>query len=140
MVDVTFLLLIFFLITASFALQKSLAVPPVDDSQSSAVQTLDELNDDSVVVRVDGDNTYFVDCPAWAEGVEAVSKQDMRNLVRAARRGDPPSGEGQAGPPARKLLVQASGDATHEYVVAALDAGSGAKVEEIRLVSIDDEP
>jgi biopolymer transport protein ExbD len=145
MVDVTFLLLIFFLITAAFALQKTIAVPPVNDAQSTAVQTLDQMENDSIVVRVDGDNTYWVDCPAWPEGIAAKSRQDMRNFVRAARRGEPPeggsvSGAGASGPAASKMLVQASGDALHEFVVAALDAGSGAEVEEIRLMSVEDEP
>ena len=141
MVDVTFLLLIFFMITAAFALQKAIAVPPTDDGQSASVQTLDELEDDSVVVRVDGDNVYWVICPAWPAEERAVSKQDMRNLVRLARRGAAPAG---GGPPAgshgySRMLVQASGDATHEFVVAALDAGSGAGAEEIRLMSVEDD-
>lgn len=140
MVDVTFLLLIFFMITAAFALQKSIAVPPVDDSQAAAVQTMDELEDDSIVVRLDGDNIYWVICPAWPEEEKAVSKQDMRALVRSARRGAPPGETASADTPGfPKLLVQASGDATHEFVVAALDAGSGAGVEEIRLMKVDDE-
>lgn len=138
MVDVTFLLLIFFMITAAFALQKAIAVPPVDDAQSTAVQTLDELEDDSIVVRVDGDNVYWVICPAWPAEERAVSKQDMRNLVRAARQGEPPEG-GDGGAGFLKMLVQASGDATHEFVVAALDAGSGAGVEEISLMSVEDD-
>lgn len=139
MVDVTFLLLIFFMITAAFALQKAISVPPSDDS-AAAEPTVEELEDDSIVVRVDGDNIYWVICPAWAEEQKAISKQDMRNLVRAGRRGAPPGGTAPAGTLGySKLLVQASGDATHEYVVGALDAGSGAGVEEIRLMKIDDE-
>ena len=98
----------------------------------------DELEDDSIVVRVDGDNVYWVVCPAWAEEKRAVSKQDMRKLVRNARRGESPDGGG-SGAGFSKMLVQASGDATHEFVVAALDAGSGAGVEEIRLMSVEDD-
>ncbi len=140
MVDVTFLLLIFFMITAAFALQKAISVPPTDDSAAAAVQTVEELEDDSIVVRLDGDNIFWIICPAWAEEEKAVSKQDMRNLVRAARRGAPPGGAAAANTPGySKLLVQASGDATHEFVVAALDAGSGASVEEIRLMKVEDE-
>lgn len=140
MVDVTFLLLIFFMITAAFALQKAIAVPPVDDTEKSAVQTLDELEDDSIVVRVDGDNLFWVVCPAWPVEQRAASKQDMRKLVRAARQGSQPGGGASAGGRGfAKMLVQASGDATHEFVVAALDAGSGAGVEEIRLMSVEDD-
>jgi hypothetical protein len=35
--------------------------------------------------------------------------------------------------------VQANGSARHESVVAALDAGSGAGVEQIQLLSYEDE-
>lgn len=139
MVDVTFLLLIFFMITAAFALQKAIAVPPVDDSDSASVQTMDDLDDDSIVVRVDGDNIYWVVCPSWATEEKAVSKQDMRTFVRHARQGKKPDGSTAGGEGWAKMLVQASGDATHEYVVAALDAGSGAGVEEISLVKIEDD-
>lgn len=141
MVDVTFLLLIFFMITAAFALQKAIAIPPVDDSQSESVQTLDELEDDSIVVRVDGDNVYWVVCPAWPAEERAASKQDMRKLVRSARQGSAPNASASSGGSGgyAKMLVQASGDATHEFVVAALDAGSGAGVEEIRLMSVEDD-
>ncbi|MEO0530789.1 MAG: biopolymer transporter ExbD [Planctomycetota bacterium] len=140
MVDVTFLLLIFFMITAAFALQKAIAVPPVEDNQSAAVQTLDELEDDSIVVRVDGDNVYWVVCPAWPAEERAASKQDMRKLVRSARQGVAPNAQSSGGGGGyAKMLVQASGDATHEFVVAALDAGSGAGVEEIRLMSVEDD-
>ncbi|TWT98065.1 Biopolymer transport protein ExbD/TolR [Botrimarina colliarenosi] len=139
MVDVTFLLLIFFMITAAFALQKAIAVPPVDDSEKAPAQSMDELEEDSIVVRVDGDNVFWVFCPSWTEEVKAPSKQDMRNLVRAARKGEAPEGGQTSGSGYSKMLVQASGDATHEFVVAALDAGSGAGVEEIRLVSVEDD-
>jgi biopolymer transport protein ExbD len=133
MVDVTFLLLIFFMITAAFALQKSIEVPATSKEQAIATSTLEELEEDSVVVRVDSDNVFWVGCPAWPDERRAPSKQDMRAMVRDARR---------AGGDAKgfsRMLVRASGDATHEFVVAALDAGSAAAVEEIRLLSYEDE-
>lgn len=140
MVDVTFLLLIFFVMTAAFALQKAINIPPTDPD-ASAAQSMDDLEDDSLVVRVDGDNVYWIVCPAWPEEERAVSKQDMRIKVKAARWGADPEGGGGGDRSSgySKMLVQASGDATHEFVVAALDAGSAASVEEIRIVSIEDD-
>ncbi|MEM9659397.1 MAG: biopolymer transporter ExbD, partial [Planctomycetota bacterium] len=38
MVDVTFLLLIFFMITAAFAVQKAISVPPISDEESAQSQ------------------------------------------------------------------------------------------------------
>jgi biopolymer transport protein ExbD len=129
MVDVTFLLLIFFMITAAFAVQKAISVPPVSESDAAAVQTLDELEQDSIVVRVDADNVYWVSAPKWTEEQQAVSQAEMRTKLREARE----DGKGPV-----KLLVQANGSARHESVVAALDAGSGAGLEEIQLLSYED--
>lgn len=131
MVDVTFLLLIFFMITAAFALQKSIEVPPVQDDEASATQSVDELEKDSIVIRIDGDNVYWIGAPLWPEEKKAPSVQEMILLLREAR------GMDHSGPP--KLLVQANGDARHEFVVAALDAGSGVGMEEIRLMGYEDD-
>ena len=130
MVDVTFLLLIFFMITAAFALQKSIEVPPVKDDEAAPSQTVDDLEKDSIVVRIDGDNIFWIGAPMWSDEQRALSPQEMRSKLREARGAD------NSGP--AKLLVQANGDTRHEFVVAALDAGSGAGMEEIRLMSYED--
>jgi biopolymer transport protein ExbD len=132
MVDVTFLLLIFFTVTAAFALQKSLEVPPVEEDEAAESQTVEDLQKDSIVVRVDGDNVFWVGCPMWVEEQRAPSITDMRSKVREARKGD------SRGPGPAKMLVQANGDATHEHVVAALDAGSAVGMEDIRLLSYEE--
>jgi biopolymer transport protein ExbD len=128
MVDVTFLLLIFFMITAAFAAQKAISVPPVEETEAAA-QTVDELEQDSIVVRIDADNVYWVSAPKWPEEQQAVSQAEMRSKLREAY------DEGQ-GP--KTLLVQANGSARHESVVAALDAGSGSGLEEIQLLSYEE--
>lgn len=129
MVDVTFLLLIFFMITAAFAVQKAINVPPVQENQTEQAQTVDELEQDSIVVRIDADNVYWIAAPGASEEKQAVSQTEMRSQIRTARAG----GRGPA-----KLLVQAHGSARHDSVVAALDAGSGSGMEEIRLLSYED--
>ena len=55
MVDVTFLLLIFFMITASFNLQKTIQVPPPDPDEQGAAQamTMQELERNSIIVEID---------------------------------------------------------------------------------------
>lgn len=132
MVDVTFLLLIFFTVTAAFAIQKSLEVPPVDQDQARQPQQVEDLVKDSVVVRVDGDNIFWIGCPRWSEEQRAPSMTDLRAKVREARRGE----DGEPGP--SRMLVQANGDATHEHVVAALDSGSAVGMEDIRLMTYED--
>jgi biopolymer transport protein ExbD len=132
MVDVTFLLLIFFMITAAFALQKAIEVPPSEEDEAAPAQTVEDLEKDSIVVRLDGDNVYWVGSPRWPEEQRAPSITDMQARVREARQGDGTT----RGP--SKMLVQANGDATHEHVVAAMDAGSGVGMEDIRLMTYED--
>jgi biopolymer transport protein ExbD len=132
MVDVTFLLLIFFTVTAAFLLQKSLEVPPVEEEETAQAQAVEDLEQDSIVVRVDGDNVYWIGSPMWPDEQRAPSVPEMNAKVREARAGD----EQSRGP--AKMLVQANGDATHEHVVAALDAGSAVGMEDIRLMSYEE--
>jgi biopolymer transport protein ExbD len=129
MVDVTFLLLIFFMVTAAFALQKALEVPPMQQDESQ-VQTVDDLEKDAIVVRVDGDNVFWISASLWPEEQRATSVQEMLIKLREARE------EKQSGP--ARMLVQANGDARHEFVVAALDAGTGVGMEEIQLMSYEE--
>ena len=118
MVDVVFQLLIFFMLTAAFALQKSLTLPkPADDQPSSnVVQKSIEDSPEFVIVRVDEFNTFHVLTVDWEE--EAPSVQDLHIRLRRAREGN------ADGTIPTKLLVEAAGDALHGRVVSALDAGT----------------
>ena len=131
MVDVTFLLLIFFMITAAFALQKSLEVPPMQD-ETGETTAADDFESDTITVRVDGDNIFWIGSPGWDEEQRAASAQEMLVRLRSATatRGTAP------GP--TKMLVQANGDAVHEKVVAAVDAGMAVGMEEIQLMSYEE--
>ncbi len=131
MVDVTFLLLIFFMVTAAFSLQKSIEAP-TPDPQDRATQspTLEELeeNDDYIIVHIDRDNTL------WVNDNEALSEQDLLVKLREAKQG----ASGLAGPGPTSLLVLAHGDCRHETVVRALDAGNAAGMENVRLATEDE--
>ena len=131
MVDITFLLLIFFMVTAAFSLQKSLEVPAPDQKEESAkVQTLEELeeDDDYVIVRIESDNTI------WVNDSEAPSEQELLIKLREAR--EPLPGTDSVG--ASSLLVLADGDCRHERVVMVLDAGNAVGMENVRLATADD--
>jgi biopolymer transport protein ExbD len=129
MVDVTFLLLIFFMVTAAFSLQKSYQVPTPDDSRPTAATSLAELEEDPryVIVRVDEYDTFHISASAWEEEQEAPSKPDLLERLRTAR-----AAEGQ---PATHLLVMASEKATHQTVIAALDAGTAVGMEDVKLLT-----
>jgi biopolymer transport protein ExbD len=132
MVDVTFLLLIFFMLTAAFALQKALSVPPVSEDAAAQAQAVDEFEEDQITIRVDGDNLFWIGAPGWSEERRAPSVPQMLAFVREARQ--------QIGRvDIASLLVQANGDAIHESVVAALDAGMSVGLEDVRLQTYEDE-
>lgn len=133
MVDVVFQLLIFFMLTAAFALQKSLTLPkPADDQPSESVVAKPiESSPEFVIVRVDEFNTFHVITVDWEE--EAPSEQDLHVRLRRAR-------EGSAnGVIPSKLMVEANGDALHGRVVAALDAGTATGFEEVQLSTVENE-
>ena len=136
MVDVTFLLLIFFMVTASFTMQKSLNVPkPESNEASTQARTIQDFQDnpDYVVVRVDGFNTFHVTAAAFEDEVEAPSEQELLVKLRQAKQGD------ARGNVPSKMLVLASGEAQYERVVMAIDAGNDIGMEEVQLVNFDDE-
>ena len=131
MVDVTFLLLIFFMVTAAFSLQKSIEIPPPDEQESSTqARTIEEIeeDDDYVIIRIDRYNAV------WVDDSEAPSEQEMLVKLREARR--PPPGGNSRGP--SRLLVLADGNARHETVVMALDAGNAVGMEDVRLATMDE--
>jgi biopolymer transport protein ExbD len=129
MVDVTFLLLIFFMVTAAFTLQKSIEMPP-PDQEESAERAMDreELEDDFIIIRIDKDNTL------WVDDREAIGEPDLLAKLREAR-GSTLLG-GASGP--GSLLVMADRECLHETVVMALDAGNAVGMENVRLASVDE--
>ncbi len=132
MVDVTFLLLIFFMVTAAFTLQKSFEVPAPDEDVVAEQSSVD-WEQDRVVVRVDEFNTYHVTAPTSGEEIEVVTDQELLVRLREAVRGD------AANTGTARMIVMAHGSATHEKVVTAMDAGNEVGVEEVRLVTVEDD-
>ena len=135
MVDVTFLLLIFFMVTAAFTMQKSFEIPtPKMDQPSTQTKTIDDFEEDPdyVLVRIDEYNTFYVLASSWDEERECPGEQDLIVNLRAASRGDDGTG-------AHKLLVMAHGDASHERVVMAMDAGTAIGMEDVKLVTVEDD-
>lgn len=132
MVDVTFLLLIFFMITAAFAMQKALELPPPDREEASTqARTLEEIleDDDYVIVRIARDNTM------WIDDREAFSEQDLLSKLREARNG----GLDVSAAPPSSLLVVADSESKHKTVVMALDVGREVGMENVRLATVDEE-
>lgn len=124
MVDVTFLLLIFFMITASFSLQKSIQVPPPnpdEDGVSQSLQTLDDFREESIIVEIDNNNGIYVDDTKLSNPSEIV----QAILDRRDSEGKPKS----------ELVLSAHKAARHETVVAVVDAANEVGMQKIRLAS-----
>ena len=83
MVDVTFLLLIFFMITASFSSEKVFEEPP-PLSDASSIQKQEPINLDNVRVQIDEYNAFTIILPGGDER-EASSKQDLLIALSEAR-------------------------------------------------------
>lgn len=129
MVDVTFLLLIFFMVTASFTIQKSLEQPHAKtDSPSTQVQEQEEDAKDYVQVLIDQTNTFYVTTRDEDE-VECPSESEMRARVK----------DGFAVASAERLIIVAHLDCLHSKVVTAWDAGAinGANQIEIQTTEED---
>lgn len=130
MVDVTFLLLIFFMITSAFEMQKSFEMPtPTSDQASTQAKTLEDYEEDPdfVTVRVDEFNTFYVASTSWEDEEEALSSQDLLIKLRRARNTDGAS----------RMMILANGEATHQRVVQAIDAGNEVGLEDVKLVTVE---
>jgi biopolymer transport protein ExbD len=118
MVDVTFLLLIFFMVTASFVMQKSIEQPPAATGLNHPV----ESDVQQIQVAIDQDDIYYVSAPGLPE-TEAPSITEMRALVKDAAE--------NLGLPGMTILAHVN--SSHASLVAAWDAGVVCGVDEMEI-------
>lgn len=116
MVDVTFLLLIFFMITASFTMQKCFNVPPANTKQGAAAATIEPPETGAVKVEVDKDNIMYV------EGKKAINYDEVLVLLKAEK-------ESSAGITDLELVVDP--DSYHEMRVIVIDAATQAGFQRV---------
>ena len=121
MVDVTFLLLIFFMVTASFSLQKTIEIPAPKQDQKGAAQTLtiEELQSNTIFVKIDERNGIFVDdVPAGDPArLTDILTQSRLTTLRT------------------EVAIDAHPDALHETVVLVIDSATAAGMQKVRIVS-----
>lgn len=131
MVDVTFLLLIFFMVTAAFSVQKSFPRPAPQEQEPStnAIQRDPEDNPDIVRVQVDEYNAFNVITTDWDR--VAGSKQDLIVALGEAHAGD------SSGNQPTKLIVEAHEESIHAAVIAALDAGREADFATFEITTVE---
>jgi len=127
MVDVTFLLLIFFMVTASFSLQKSIAMPrQQSDAPSTTVKEEEEEDDDMVTVQIDEFGSFLVLASDWER--ETPGKQNLTTALREAI--SQFSG-------AVRLVIEVHEDAKLKYLVDCMDAGTICNYAEIQVTQVD---
>ena len=127
MVDVTFLLLIFFMVTASFSLQKSIAMPRQTSdlpSTSNQEEPTEEL--DPIELEIDQYGAFLVLAPDWER--ETPGKQ---NLVTALKEAVGNNSEGM------RLNIKVHEDAELQALVDGMDAGTIAGFTELQVVQVD---
>lgn len=115
MVDVTFLLLIFFMITASFSSEKAFEEPP--PLPTDAVSATPKQNTDSIRVQIDEFNAYTIIFSGGDER-EASSKQELMIALDEAKAEMVTGAKDEE----LKLLIEAHVDCIHGAVIAAVDA------------------
>ena len=127
MVDVTFLLLIFFLVTASFSLQKSIAMPRQTSdlpSTSNVEEPTEEL--DPIELEIDQYGAFLVLAPDWER--ETPGKQNLITALKDA------IGNNQEG---MRLNIKVHEDAELQALVDGMDAGTIAGFTELQVVQVD---
>lgn len=119
MIDVTFQLLIFFMIAATYVVQKTLDVPKSDPSQEgTGAVTMQELEKNNLIVKLAADRSVTV------QG-KAATLDTLMDALRAAVRENQQS----------EMVLDADDQVDHQSVIKALDAAAGAKIEKVHFVS-----
>lgn len=118
MIDVVFQLLIFFMIAATYTLQKTLDTPQARPNQEGArTVTMQEVERTNVVVVLSEEGQVLVDG-------QATALDELENAIRAAREIK------QTG----ELALDAADGAAHELVVRVLDAAAGARIDQVHFI------
>ena len=120
MIDVTFQLIIFFMITATFVVQKTLDMPQptADQEVPAALPTLSQLQADNIIVKVRGDGGIEVDN-------KPVAMEQLTDALREASKKNPDSVE---------LILDVDDQVAYDVVVKVIDGAAGAEIERVHFL------
>ena len=122
MVDVTFLLVLFFMLTATYTLQSSIEVPapkPKEKGAQQQIQTLEDLEINNIIVRIDANNKITVD----NQEVEAKRLvHHIREILYNTKKNE--------------LVIQAAKQCHHDTVVRVMDAANEVGMQKIRIADV----
>ena len=125
MIDVTFLILIFFMVTASFSLQRAIQTPNPDSQQASTNAVIDQPRD-PLRLQVDRFGSFFLMADDWQQ--EIVGKQALIKQLTTAR--------GNAND-SLDLRIEVESDAQLQSLVDAIDAASLAGFAKYQLAEFE---
>jgi biopolymer transport protein ExbD len=130
MIDVVFLLLIFFMITASFHMQTGMAFPP-EDMEPPPVQGLPGLADfaDHLLLEINSHDRFYIKNSADQPGTLVEREQLVEAIKAAADRGNQ-----------RRMMIIAHELASNEAVVRLIDAAAEAGIGDIAIADIKSQP
>jgi biopolymer transport protein ExbD len=120
MVDCVFLLLVFYMITASYALQKMIDMAAPSPDKKGTVQTVqatDDTGQSSIIVQIDAQNRVLID------DAPVPNLGDIADVLRTKMGGDQKN----------VLVIQADPRAFHETVVAVTDAAKDLPFQHVRM-------
>ncbi len=120
MVDCVFLLLVFYMITATYAMQKAIEMgKPAAEKKGAvaAVQAADDSTQSKVVVQIDAKNRILVD------DVPLDSVAGLSDRLRSKMNGEQKN----------ELVIEADPRAFHETIVAVVDAAHELQFQHVRM-------
>jgi biopolymer transport protein ExbD len=121
MVDMAFLLNMFFMMTTAYTLLHSIQIPPPlpeDASKESKTQTVDPNESNMIVVSIDQDNKFRVDD-------EDANFDNLREKIQK-----------QMNETKAHILIKAHGDAVHESLVHIFDIANSIGIKNISLARL----
>lgn len=120
MLDVVFIMLIFFIVTASFVKEQTLNVNVPEDNKVEDTPPSNQAA--AILVMVDKQNDVFIDG-------RRVDIHSVRSLIAQKNAANPGAG----------VVVRAHEDSTTETYIKIADASRDAQVYDIMLVPFNDE-
>jgi len=119
MIDVTFQLIIFFMIAATYTIQKTLDLPKQDPNPDAAgAVTMEQLEEENIIVRIAMDGSIAIDD-------QATNIDDVVSSLRSAKRRRRSA----------ELVLDVDDQTAHDVVVKVIDAAGAANIEKVIFVS-----
>ncbi|QDV88420.1 ExbD/TolR family protein [Planctomycetes bacterium TBK1r] len=126
MIDVTFLILIFFMVTASFSMQRAIETPNPENDQASREAVVRDHN--PLRLHVDRHGSFLLMATDWQK--ELVGKQELVSELAAAKRATPMTSD---------LRIEVESAARLQALVDAMDAATIAGFQQFQLTEIASE-